>query len=60
MNVLPKSSVVNIGVEYMTYFKNENAMVASSFHTNAFFFKRYVSEPAMLSFELLLGFFSIY
>ena len=47
MNVLPKSGVANTGVEDMASFKSENAMVASSFHTKEFFFKRDASGLAM-------------
>jgi hypothetical protein len=47
MNVLPKSSVANTGVEDMASFKSENSKVASSIRTNDFFFKRDVSRPTM-------------
>jgi hypothetical protein len=40
MNLLPKSSVFDTGVEDMTYFQSENAKITSSFHTNEFLFKR--------------------
>jgi hypothetical protein len=47
MNVLPKSSVSNTGVEYMASLKRDNSKVALSFHTKEFFFKRDVSGPTM-------------
>jgi hypothetical protein len=59
MNVLPKSSVINTGVEDITSFKSENAKVASSFHTNEFFFKRDVNEPAMRAYIILNKFTTI-
>jgi len=47
MNVLPKSGVANTSVEDMASFKRENFKVASSFHANEFFFKKYVSGVVM-------------
>jgi hypothetical protein len=47
MNILPKSGVSNIGVEDMVSLKIEKSKVASSFHTNDFFFKRGVSGPTI-------------
>ena len=47
MNALPKVGATDVGVEDMASIKRENAKVASSFHINDIFFKRYVSGLEM-------------
>ena len=48
MNVLPKVGATDVGVEdIMASIERENAKVASSFHINDIFFKRYVSGLEM-------------